>query len=74
MESDYLFKIYLGKGGSSEGSFHWNEVGHLGKTVYYHPDRVVTFWVRGCPVTKSIPISSHFHSATGRGCSRPAGF
>ena len=43
MESDYLFKLYPGKGGSSEGSFHWDEVGHLGKTVYYHPDRVVPF-------------------------------
>jgi hypothetical protein len=44
MESDYLFKIYPGKGGSSEGSFHWDEVGHLGKTVYYYPDRVVPFF------------------------------
>jgi hypothetical protein len=43
MESNYLFKIYPGKGGSFEGSFHWDEVGHLGKTVYYHPDRVVPF-------------------------------
>ena len=43
MESDYFFKIYPGKGGSSEGSFHWDEVGHLGKTVYYHPDRVFSF-------------------------------
>jgi hypothetical protein len=43
LESDYLFKIYPGKGGSSEGSFHWDEVGHLSKTIYYHPDRVVPF-------------------------------
>ena len=43
MESDYLFKIYPGKGGSSEGSFHWDEMGYLGKTVYYHLDRVVPF-------------------------------
>jgi hypothetical protein len=43
MESDYLFKINPGKGGSSKGSFHWDEVGYLGKTVYYYPDRVVPF-------------------------------
>jgi hypothetical protein len=41
MESDYLFKLYPGKGVSSKGGFHWNEVGYLGKTVYYYPDRVV---------------------------------
>jgi hypothetical protein len=74
MESDYLFKIYPGKGGFSEGSFYWDEVGYLGKTVYYHPDRSFSFWVRGSPVTKSMPISSHFHSGTGRGCNRPACF
>jgi hypothetical protein len=32
MESDYLFKINPCKGGSSKGSFHWDEVGYLGKT------------------------------------------
>jgi hypothetical protein len=43
MESDYLFQLYPGKGVSSKGGFHWNEVGYLGKTVYYYPDRVVPF-------------------------------
>ena len=43
MESDYLFEINPGKGGSSKGSFHWDEVGYLGKTVYYYPDRVIPF-------------------------------
>jgi hypothetical protein len=47
MESDYLFKINPGKGGSSKGSFHWDEVGYLGKTVYYYPDRVVPFFASG---------------------------
>jgi hypothetical protein len=43
MESDYLFKINTGKGGSSKGSLHWNEVGYLGNMVYYYLDRVVSF-------------------------------
>ena len=43
MESDYLFEINPGKGGSSKGSFHWDEVGYLGKRVYYYPDRVIPF-------------------------------
>jgi hypothetical protein len=47
MESDYLFKINPGKGDSSKGSFQWNEVGYLGKTVYYHLDRVVPFFGAG---------------------------
>jgi hypothetical protein len=33
MESDYLFKINPGKGGSSKGSFHGDEMGYLGETV-----------------------------------------
>jgi hypothetical protein len=47
MESDYLFKLYPGKGVSSKGGFHWNEVGYLGKTVYYYPDRVVAVFGAG---------------------------
>jgi hypothetical protein len=43
MESDYFFKIYLGKGGSSEGSFYWDEMSYLGKTVDYNLDRIVPF-------------------------------
>jgi hypothetical protein len=43
MESDHFFKIYTGKGGSSEGSFYWNEVSYLGKTVEYNLDRIVPF-------------------------------
>jgi hypothetical protein len=43
MESAYFFKIYSGKGGSSEGSFHWNKMGYLGKTVDYYLDRVAPF-------------------------------
>jgi hypothetical protein len=43
MEPDYLLKIYPGKGGSSKSGFYWNEVGHLGETVYYYPDRVIFF-------------------------------
>jgi hypothetical protein len=43
MESDYFFKIYPSKGGSSEGSFYWNEVSYLGKTIDYNPDRIVPF-------------------------------
>jgi hypothetical protein len=41
MESDYLFKIYPGKGGSSKGSFYWNEVSYLGETVDYNLDRII---------------------------------
>ena len=43
MESDYLFKINPGEDGSSKGSFHWDEVGYRGKTVYYYLDRVLPF-------------------------------
>ena len=43
MESDYFFKIYLGKGGSAEGSFYWDEMSYLGKTVDYNPNRIVPF-------------------------------
>jgi hypothetical protein len=43
MEPNYLFKIYLGKGGSPKSGFLWNEVGHLGETVYYYLDRVIPF-------------------------------
>ena len=43
MESDYFFKIYLGKGGSSEGSFYLDEMSYLGKTVDYNLDRIVPF-------------------------------
>jgi hypothetical protein len=43
MKSDYFFEIYLGEGGSSKGSLHWNEVSYLGKTVNYNPDRIVPF-------------------------------
>src|SRR6185503_8311506 len=32
------------------------------------------FCVLGSPTTKSIPISSHFQTGMGRGCSNPAGF
>uniref|UniRef100_A0A0A9FR86 Uncharacterized protein n=1 Tax=Arundo donax TaxID=35708 RepID=A0A0A9FR86_ARUDO len=31
------------------------------------------FGVLGNPTIKSIPISSHFHTGTGRGCNSPAG-
>ena len=45
MESDYLFEVDPGKGGSSKGSFYWDEVGYLGKInpAYYYLDRVVPF-------------------------------
>ncbi len=43
MESDYFFKINPGKGGSSKGSFHWNEMGYLGEAIYYYPDGVIPF-------------------------------
>jgi hypothetical protein len=43
MESDYFFEINSGKGGSSKGSFYWDEIGYLGKTVYYYLDRVIPF-------------------------------
>jgi hypothetical protein len=43
MESDYLLKVYLGKGGSSKSGFYWNEVGHLSETVDYYPDRIIPF-------------------------------
>ena len=43
MKSDYFFEVYPSKGGSSEGSFYWNEVGYLGETVDYNPDRIVPF-------------------------------
>jgi hypothetical protein len=33
MKSDYFFEIYPRKGGSSKGSFYWNEVSYLGKTI-----------------------------------------
>jgi hypothetical protein len=74
MESDYLFEINSGKGGSSKGSFHWDEMGYLGEAIYYYQIESFPFCVRGSSVTKSMPISSHFHSGTGRGCNRPAGF
>jgi hypothetical protein len=67
MESDYFFKIYPGKGGSSEGSFYSDEMSYLGKTVDYNPDKIVPFWVRGSPITKSMPISSRFHLGTRKG-------
>jgi hypothetical protein len=43
MESDYLFEINSGKGGSSKGSLHWNEMGYLGEAIYCYPDRVISF-------------------------------
>jgi hypothetical protein len=43
MEFDYFFKIYPGKGSSSEGSFYWDEMSYLGKTVDYNLDRIVPF-------------------------------
>ena len=43
MEFDYFFKIYPSKGGSSDGSFYWNEMSYLGKTIDYNPDRIVPF-------------------------------
>jgi hypothetical protein len=73
MKSDYFLEVYPGEGGSSEGSIYWNEVSYLGKTVNYNPDRIVPFLGLGSSITKSMPISSHFHLGTGRGCSRPAG-
>ena len=47
MESDYLLEVNPGKGGSSKGGLYWNEVGYLGKTVYYYPDRVIPFFASG---------------------------
>jgi hypothetical protein len=29
---------------------------------------------RGSPITKSMPISSHFHLRIGSGCNKTAGF
>jgi hypothetical protein len=43
MESDYFFKIYPGKGGSFKGSFYWDEMSYLGKTIDYNLDRIVPF-------------------------------
>ena len=43
MESDYLLEINPGKGGSSKGSFHWDEMGYLGEAIYYYLDRVIPF-------------------------------
>jgi hypothetical protein len=43
MESDYLFEINSGKGGSSKGSFHWDEMGYLGEAIYFYLDRVIPF-------------------------------
>jgi hypothetical protein len=57
MEYDYLFKIYPGKGGSSKGGFHRDEVGYLGKTVYYYLDRVVPFL---CPGQSGYKIHAYF--------------
>jgi hypothetical protein len=74
MESDYLFEINSGKGGSSKGSFHWDEMATLVRQSIITQIESFPFCVRGSPVTKSMPISSHFHSGTGRGCNRPAGF
>jgi hypothetical protein len=37
MESDYLFEINSGKGGSSKGSFHWDKIGHLGNVGDRYP-------------------------------------
>jgi hypothetical protein len=47
MESDYLFEINSGKGGSSKGSFYWNEMGYLGEAIYYYLDRVIPFLCPG---------------------------
>jgi hypothetical protein len=43
MESDYLFEINSVKGGSSKGSFHWDEMIYLGKAIYFYPDRVIPY-------------------------------
>ena len=43
MESDYLLEVNSGKGGSSKGSFHWNEMGYLSEAIYYYPDGVIPF-------------------------------
>jgi hypothetical protein len=43
MESDYFLKIYPGKGGSSKGSFYWDEMCYLGETVDYNLDRIILF-------------------------------
>jgi hypothetical protein len=47
MESDYLLEINSGKGGSSKGSFHWDEMGYLGEAIYYYLDRVIPFLCPG---------------------------
>jgi hypothetical protein len=43
MESDYLLEINPGKGGSSKGSFHWDEMGYLGEAIYYYLDGIIPF-------------------------------
>jgi hypothetical protein len=47
MESDYLLEMNPGKGGSSKGSFHWDEMGFLGEAIYYYPDGVIPFFASG---------------------------
>jgi hypothetical protein len=74
MEPDYLFKIYPGKGGSSKSVFYWMKWATLVRQSIITQIESFPFYIGGSPVTKSMPISSHFYSGTGRGCSRPAGF
>jgi hypothetical protein len=74
MESDYFFKIYPGKGGSSEGSFYWDEMSYLAKTVDYNPYRIIPFLG---PRQSGYKIHAYFFPlpfGNGKGCSRPTGF
>jgi hypothetical protein len=45
MESDYFFEIYPVKGGSSEGSFYWNEVATLVRRSIMTQIESFPYWV-----------------------------
>jgi hypothetical protein len=53
---------------------HRYEVRDLCKTVNNHPYRVITSWVLGSPLIKSMLMSTHFHSGMGNSWSNPLGF
>src|SRR5688572_14093766 len=74
MESDYLFEINSARVAPPKVVFTGMKWATLVRRSIITQIESFPFCVRGSPVTKSMPISSHFHSGTGRGCSRPTGF
>lgn len=73
MKFDNVVKGKLSNGCSCVGAFDWDKVGKFSEYVnFYHNDTESLRF--GRPSTKSIEMSIHTHSRSGKGCKKTTGW